>query len=782
MQLNTLKKLEYDKIIALLCRETSFEGGRRLAEKVMPNHRMEKVQSLLEETGEAMELLRFGSPDFLQSNVLMDLHFLKLQSHGVLQPKDLGDFYHLLFSSRAMKNFVENPQAGETPRLKELAERLFYDNRLEKHVIDVVDEYGQLRDDASPALKDIRRQIASSRQRIKDYLQEFIHSESRKSMLQDALITERAGRYVVPVKQEYRYEVRGIVHDESASGATVFIEPMAVVENNNRIRQLEIQEKREIERILSHISDILKEYLEPLKQNSKLLGVFDLIFARAHLAYKMNAYCPKLNRDGVVELYRACHPLLGERCVPININLGKTFDMLVITGPNTGGKTVVLKTVGLLTLMAMSGLFIPAREDSQVAIFDRICVDVGDEQSIEQSLSTFSSHMKNVVEILQSVNSRSLVLLDELGSGTDPIEGAALGRAILENLAQRRVRAIVTTHQSELKTFAYQNPRVENACVEFDHETLKPTYQVTIGIPGQSNALEIVSTLGMSEAILTRARALLPEREIEMGDMVKRVKAKQQEYEKQLALLEKETQELRAAQAQMEADRNKLEEDRRAIIHKARVEAQDYVQDIREQANEALEEIRQAVKKNSKNPKWHEIEQSRQKLKNIELKPADEMRVIRDTKHTLQVGDQVKIVDMGQRGEVIEIFPDRKEARVQIGVIRFTMAINRLEIVEKAKAPGERMLMADYLKKVQTISPEIDIRGENGDDGIFLLDKYINDALLAGLESIRIIHGKGTGALRTAIRGHLKSLPCIKSFRDGMIEEGGAGVTVAYLK
>jgi len=578
MDLKALDKLEFNKIKSLLADLTDFEGGYNLALDLIPSTDLNAITRKLDQTQEAMEIIRLTEPGFLSGLLLLYQPLNKARASGVLTPVEIRGVGNILRAARLAANLINE---DSYPHLYEAIADLFIDAQLEKQINRSVSEDGELQDDASPRLKEIRGQINTIRIRIRDYLQDFIRSGNNRKMLQDAIVTEREGRYVVPVKQEYRQDVRGIIHDESASGATVFIEPMAVVEQNNRIRLLQSEERREIERILRELSTVISVCADELKNNLTLLSELDFIFARARLAYKLNAFRPEMNAKGIIELSRACHPLLGESAVPVDVHLGRDFDILVITGPNTGGKTVALKTVGLLVLMAMSGMYIPARENSRVSVFSSIFADIGDEQSIEQSLSTFSSHMTNIISILKLADDHSLVLMDELGAGTDPTEGASLARVILEALKDKGARVVVTTHQSELKYFAYQNDRVENASVEFDPVSLQPTYKLSIGTPGQSNAFEIASRLGLSPQLVNKARSLVPEREVEIGNMIREFKERSyylDKTEREIADLKAEISDTRI---ELQKQKENLEIERTEIISKAKYEADNYVRNVK---------------------------------------------------------------------------------------------------------------------------------------------------------------------------------------------------------
>ncbi len=776
MDRETLVKLEFEKILAELIQLAYTAGAKEKIKQFMPSADTTLVNQRLDETEEAMELLRFGEPGFLNSLRPVGLHLKKAKVAGVLSPAELIDVYQLLRSSRLAIRYTATPSARI---LKSISTSLTENKTLEQMIIDAVDEDGTIRDDASAALRSIRKQIETSRLRIKDYLQNFIRSGNNQNLLQDALVTERAGRYVVPVKQEYRSEVKGIVHDESASGATVFIEPLPVVEHNNKIKSLQIEEQREIERILRELSTSVSAFAAELQINNEILETLDIIFARANLAYNMNAFRPRINDRGLIDLQKARHPLLGKKAVPVNISLGQTFDILVITGPNTGGKTVVLKTVGLLTVMAMCGLFIPAREDSQLSVFKNIYVDIGDEQSIEQSLSTFSSHMKNIIGILQQAGRGSLVLMDELGAGTDPHEGAALARAILERLKNLQAKVIVTTHQSELKTFAYQNQRVENACVEFNPVTLMPTYELTIGTPGQSNAFAIASQLGIDDEIVAQARSLVPEREREIGDMIRQLKESRYTFEENSRELEKDRRDLDRERQEWESEKRTLAAMKQEIIRKARQEADSYVRAIKREANEAIDELKEILKEKEKPPKWHEIEEKRKRLRNLSV--SFENNEDGPAHSDFKAGDYVQLKSIGQIGYVLEEPSNQGDVMVQIGATR--LSVNREQLLPAQLKPEKtQRYQQTFLEKARQISPEIDLRGKYAEEALEELDKYLDDAALAGIDKVRVIHGKGTGALRRAIRSHLQNHHFVSEFRDGAIAEGGFGVTVITLK
>lgn len=775
---DSLRRLEFYKIVALLEAEASFAGGRKLATQIMPLFELSAATHRLEETRQGVEVVMTHDTSFMSRAHDLSTHLQRARTHALLNTEELSQVALTLNVMRQAASLTGNHQRQ---RINNLLQKMVAMAGLERYLFSIVDEYGMLRDDATPELRSIRQRMGSARQRIRDYLREFIRGSENQKYLQDDVITERNGRYVVPVRQEYRNQVKGLIHDESSSGATVYIEPERVVTGGNEVRKLEAEEKREIERILREASAKVAVNCEEIASNLEILNELDFILARARLALTMEAYYPRLNDQGTVQLERARHPLIPKaKAVPIDLELGHKFDVLVITGPNTGGKTVTLKTVGLLTVMAMAGLFIPARENSMLSIFDQVFVDIGDEQSIEQSLSTFSSHMTNVIEILAKMTTRSLVLLDELGSGTDPQEGAALARAILETLADKGVRAIVTTHHSGLKTLAYNNPRMQNGCVEFDPISLKPTYILTIGLPGQSNALAIARRLGLDGSIIDRAKKFVPRTEVELGNMIQDFKNARQETEQEKAEVKKLTTALKSGERELEERRQQLEAAYEQRLQAAEKEARRYLMEAREEAEVVVGELKELLKDKDK-LKWHQIEESRAKLKKItplKYMPVEEPGLNEDE---LRIGDYVEVRSLRQRGYILEGPSSNQEYSVQIGIMKVTAS--RSDIV-KHIAPEEvksRQARRTYLEKAKTISPEIDLRGQLAEEALDNLEQYLENAYLAGLDRIRIIHGKGTGVLRTVVREYLHGHRYVSEFSQAVQSEGGFGVTIARL-
>ncbi|HZK42693.1 MAG TPA: endonuclease MutS2 [Syntrophomonadaceae bacterium] len=785
MDKKTLKKLEFDIIQTRLSELTYFEGGFNHVMEMVPLSDYELVLKRLDETEEAMEFLRYEEPTFFSNLNLIYSQVKKARVRGILNAHELLDIYYILKASRIAKKSIDPDKYKQLGLISFIIE----DNYgLQNMISKAITEDGEVRDDATPQLRSIRSQINTYKNRIREYLQSFIRSEHNQKKLQDVLITERDGRYVIPVKQEYRYDIRGIIHDESASGATVFVEPISVVEHNNKIRSLQLEEKREIEKLLLELSSEVALIGDDLLNNLQCLSLLDYIFARGKLAYKQNAFRPIINHEGIIEINRGKHPLIGEDAVPLNVEIGKKFDVLVITGPNTGGKTVALKTIGLLSVMAMCGLFIPAREGSKISIFKSIYVDIGDEQSIEQSLSTFSSHMKNIIDIIDKADNNSLVLLDELGAGTDPTEGASLARVILEKLQAQKAKVVVSTHQSELKNFAYQTERVENACVEFDPVSLSPTYELTIGTPGQSNAFEIANRLGLKQELVNRAKELVPETDREISEMIRDLKDSRYKYNTLVSKLELDKEIIEKEKKELTRLKQEFFAQEEQVLKKAREEADSYLRGVKAEADTAIKEFKEVLKNQDisqdKVTRWHEIEESKQKLKNISIpKPTPKFKkeyIKSNDKAEIKLGDYVFIKSIKQKGYVLEKMQD--DFLVQVGILKINVDQDDVMLSESPEARQSKMKNDSFLHKAKSISKEIDLRGKLAEEAIEEIDKYLDDASLVSLDSVRIIHGKGTGALRKAVRAYLKNHHHVKEFRDGHYNEGGFGVTVVELK
>lgn len=781
-----LKAIELDKILTMLADETSSEDAREQAMEIKPKHTIAEVQFLLEETDAAYVLTaKFGAPSFYGvKNIVSPVR--RAQAGAGLGMRELLDVAEAMRLIRGLKQWRKKSEGMQTAldgyftilrENKELSDRIYACIKSEE----------EMADNASPALASIRRKIQNASARVRDKLDKLIHSQSHQKHLQDAIVTQRSGRYVVPVKTEFRSEIPGLVHDSSASGATVFVEPMAVVEANNEIRVLQAEEKDEIARILLELSAEVGEIADGLVESYEYVVKLDLIFAKAHLAYKMKAVMPKINDNGRTLLNEARHPLIDkEAVVPTNVTLGVTFDTLVITGPNTGGKTVALKTIGLLTAMTMCGMMIPAGDESEIAIFKRILVDIGDEQSIEQSLSTFSAHMVNIIKILKEADEKSLVLLDELGAGTDPVEGAALATAIIESLREKNVRLACTTHYAELKAYALQTNGVENGSCEFDVKTLRPTYRLLVGVPGKSNAFAISTRLGMSDEIVGRAKLLVTTEDSEFEKVVSKLEESRRQ-------MENETRRIRDERkiAKDNADEAKrLKDEAEGAVQKelesARQEAERIVARTRAQADMLLNELEEAKKKRNKELSAEQKAKMRSGLRELD----DLANPVRKRKNEnyvlpreLRVGDEVLIYDINKNAVVLEL-PKEGSMLVQAGIIKTRVDISSLRLLGEKKKQTEKTSHRTVTRSniSNEVSTDIDLRGKNVEEALMDLDAGIDHAVMRGIARITIIHGKGTGVLRSAVGQHLRRHPSVKTFRLGTYGEGEMGVTIAELK
>ncbi len=785
MQAKTLKKLEFTKILEKLAANCTFQVSKDMAEALTPFDSLPQAVRGLSETSEAKEVLRLYPT--LPLGGIRDVRPLlrKVEIGGFLQPSELLDVAGTLKSGRRLKKFVWELN-HHYPRLKETAQQVGEFRELETKISSCIGEDAELLDSASPELGVTRKQIKSLQARIKERLEHFIRSSEYQKMLQDPIITLRDGRYVIPVKQEYRPQVQGIVHDQSSSGATLFIEPLAVVELDNDLRAYAAKEKLEIERILRELSQAVESKHTELNYTLQALAYLDFIFAKGKLSMHMNGGEPKLNDQGIIQINQGRHPLIKGTPVPVSINLGKSFDTLVITGPNTGGKTVTLKTVGLFCLMAQAGLHVPAESETELSIFEYIFADIGDEQSIEQSLSTFSSHMTNIVGILERVNYASLVLMDEVGAGTDPTEGAALAMAILQYLQSRGAKTIATTHYSELKTFAYNNSRVENASVEFDVATLRPTYRLLIGTPGRSNAFEIASRLGLNEEVVDLARGYLSEREVQVADLLQNLEQTQRATEDDRVEAAKLRSELEHLREKLADERREQINRERAIIEKASREASEIVKKAKQEAEQIIAELKGLM--HEEKGKFHLANEARERLKRMHQEAGDlaqKNQPVAPGQPLTRVkpGQQVDIPKLKQKGYILSEPNANGEVLVQVGIMKLHLKLEELRSVAEPQLTAHATGAGKLAKsKSESITRELDLRGLTVDEAIYQVDKYLDDAVLTGLAQVYLIHGKGTGALRTAITDHLKTHPHVKHYRLGEHGEGGAGVTMVELK
>lgn len=789
----SLKTLEYYKIVDLLAEETESQLGQDYAKNLKPSTDIEEARRWLRETEEAFQLIiKRGNPP-LYGVKSIQKEIKRTQIGGSLTPEGLLKIAETLRCANALKKYLSETLQEDVESkflyIGDMIESLNTFDRIEKAIYRAIVSEDEISDDASPKLRSIRISKKSKSENIKSKLNSMITSEENKKYLQDSLYTVRDGRYVVPVKRDFRSDVPGMVHDMSSSGATLFVEPMAVVELNNEIRELEIEERKEIERILAELSQMVGENSYEIGANEYLLRELDFIFAKGKLAIKQNGTKANLNTNGIINIKQGRHPLLDKKTVvPIDVYIGDGFDTLVITGPNTGGKTVSLKTVGLLTAMAQSGLFIPAKSNSDIGVFENIYADIGDEQSIEQSLSTFSSHMVNIVDIIARLEDNSLVLFDELGAGTDPTEGAVLAIAILEKLREKDVRTIATTHYNQLKVYAMTTDGVENASMEFDIDTLSPTFRLLIGIPGKSNAFEISKRLGLNESIINNARNLVETENIKFEDMLS-------EIEKNREIIESERREAEIARAEIKrleekakTYKEKTEEMRERLLEEARIEAREIVRAARDESKMIIDEIKD-ISKNIGEDSSRRLQEATDILRQSERKLDEHLREdllnIRVDKpvEDLKMGDSVRIPSLNQEGTILTEVDSSGNVMVQVGIMKMNLPINSLvpiegEVETKTRERTKKM----HTAKSKFIKKEIDLRGKNVEDAIFELDKYLDDAYLSGLKQVEVIHGKGTGALREGLQPYFKKHKHIKSARAGGYREGGTGVTILELK
>ncbi|HJD48488.1 MAG TPA: endonuclease MutS2 [Candidatus Mediterraneibacter norfolkensis] len=791
MNQKTLAKLEYDKIAALLEEEASSFRGRQLCRRIKPLTDINKINTLQEQTAAAFTRIvrkgRISSGDAAPVEESMK----RLEIGGALGISELLRISRLLANAARVKSYGRHDTQEDAVDCLDA----FFDvlepltpltNEIERCII----SEDEISDDASPGLKRIRHNIGAINDKVHSTLTGLVNG-SLRNYLQDAIITMRGDRYCLPVKAEYRSQVQGLIHDQSSTGSTLFIEPMAVVKLNNDLKELYAQEQEEIQAILASLSEEAAQYVDEIRADYRALTDLDFIFARGALALSMNASRPVLNTEGRIHIRDGRHPLLdAKKVVPITVTLGEDFSLLIITGPNTGGKTVSLKTVGLFTLMGQSGLHIPAGDRSELAVFDQVYADIGDEQSIEQSLSTFSSHMTNIVSFLKKVDSRSLVLFDELGAGTDPTEGAALAIAILSHLHKQGIRTMATTHYSELKVYALTTPGVENACCEFDVESLRPTYRLLIGIPGKSNAFAISGKLGLPDYIIEDARKRLSEQDISFEDLLTDLETSKKTIEKEREEIAAYRQEAEALKQEAAKRQEKLDEQRDRIIREANEKANAILREAKEVADET---IRNFHKFGKENISAAEMEKERERLRK-KIKDTSAASTIRPQKQKkaykpadFKLGESVKVLSMNLTGTIVSRPDSRGNVTVQMGILRSQVNISDLEIIEEPSPYAPKKLNRSSkgrigMSKSLSVSPEINLLGRTVDEAVSELDKYLDDALLSHLNTVRVVHGKGTGALRKGIHEYLRRQKHVKSYHLAEFGEGDAGVTIVELK
>lgn len=792
MNERTLKVLEYYKIIDKLKDKTESHLGRNMVENLRPSTDIEEVKYMQRETSEAVALLiKKGEPPLYGIKDLM-VEIKRAEMGGSLSPGSLLKVSDSLRVSRNLKNYIKKTREDKDsnyPILEGLIDSLRMFKRIEDSINNAIISEEEISDNASANFKNIRRQINVKNGSIRNKLNSIVNSSTHKKYLQDAIVTIRDGRYVVPVKQEYRAKFPGLVHDQSSSGATLFIEPIAVVELNNELKELQIKEKKEIEKILLKLTELVAEESQSIRQNQKILEKVDFIFSKGKLALDMKASEPMLNKDGYINIKKGRHPLLKvEEVVPIDIYIGKDFNTLVITGPNTGGKTVTLKTTGLLTLMAQSGLHIPADYNSEIAIFNHVFSDIGDEQSIEQSLSTFSSHMTNIINILENINDNSLVLFDELGAGTDPTEGAALAMSILDYLHGMNIRTIATTHYSELKIYALTKEGVKNASVEFDLETLSPTYRLSIGVPGKSNAFEISKRLGLDNYIIDHARTLISKENVEFEDVLQTIEEDRKIVEANKMETERLKQEIKRLREESDREKEKISERREKIIRNAKEEARGILKSAKEESDTIVSDLRK-ISSDIEKEKNRKIQEAQNKLKeslgDVEGDLSSSVLNVKSNKppKNLKIGETVEVLSLEQQGTVLSTPDENGNVNIQVGIMKVNVHISTLKRAKHKKVDQSQISAKNIIKsKARTVSKELDLRGERLDEALLDMDKYLDDAYIAGLKEVIIIHGKGTGVLREGISSLLKSHRHVKSYRLGNYGEGGTGVTVVELK
>ena len=796
MNAKSLKTLEYDKIIKLLVEHADSEPGKEECKKLVPSIQMQEIQKSQQETADAVSrLFRKGSTSFGGNH---DLRFAtkSLEVGSSLSAPELLKLASQLNNAARIKSYGEREnEDSPTDSLDEYFENLHPLTQLANEINRCIPAEDEIADDASSGLKSIRRQIAQTGDKIHSQLRNMVNG-SLKTYLQDSVITMRDNRYCIPVKAEYKSMVPGMIHDQSSTGSTFFIEPSSVVELNNKIRELMLDEQKEIEKILADLSMQCALHTEEFAENQRILTQLDFVFAKGKLALDMNASQPQYNRKHYLNLRKARHPLLDKKnVVPIDINLGRDFDLLVVTGPNTGGKTVSLKTVGLLSLMGQAGLHIPCSDRSELCIFNDVFADIGDEQSIEQSLSTFSSHMVNIVEILKHADRHSLCLFDELGAGTDPTEGAALAIAILSHLHEQGIRTMATTHYSELKLFALSTEGVENASCEFSVESLRPTYRLLIGVPGKSNAFAISQKLGLPDYIIDRAREQISSENESFEDVISDLEQNRITIENEKKEIAEYKEKIRTLQEQLHAKNEKLDQIKDRIIREANEKARDILQEAKDYADETIRDINKAAQSGD----MKSLEAGRSKVreqvsdKNQKLSSRTEKQIKADRKGLvdpakLKKGDSVKIISMNLKGTVSTL-PDAKgNLYVMCGIIRTQTNVNDLAYSQEAEITTPTLKGTSTstgkmrMSKTMSISSEINLLGKTSDEAIAELEKYLDDAYISHIPSVRVVHGKGTGALRTAVHNYLRRQKIVADYRLGEYGEGDAGVTIVTFK
>ena len=781
-----LNKLEYNEIIDVLEKHCKTYLGKNMCDSLKPSFSFELVDVLLNETKEADTLLhQKGSPPFYETDEL-EKYIKILKSNQTLAIKGLLNIGMLLRIARELKEYFYDNNTSSFINLENYFTLLYSNPSIEKSIFDKIIDESTIADNASKKLSSLRRNRKNFEQEVKDKLNSYIHSSTYAKYIMEPIVTIRNNRYVIPVKEEYRSYIKGFVHDTSSSGSTLYIEPTSIFDLNNKINHIKIEEDLEIEKILHQLSASLYAYTTELDNDLNLIANIDLIFAKAHFGIEINGITPILNNEKFVDLHKARHPLIDkDKVVPINIALGKDYVSLLITGPNTGGKTVALKTLGLLLLMAYSGIPIPCSEGSNICVFTYIFADIGDEQSIQESLSTFSAHMKNIVEITKKANDNSLVLLDELGSGTDPVEGAALAISILSYLKSINALVCCTTHYQELKEFALVTDGFENASFEFDIENLKPTYKLLVGIPGKSNAFAISKKLGLDEQILNVANAHLKEDKVSIEELLKNIYDNKLKVEKQVEETEKNLRQVEALRKSLEKKQDDVLEKRAKMLEDAKLEARDILLSAKEEATEIIHELSASVDLKQANNLRNKLNYKIRNINSVHYSGQDNSFEAID-KNDIKDGLNVYISSLGTNGIILGNTVNKSnEVQVQVGSMKMNVKLSDLRklssnVSTTSKSTGK--VTTEKSSKTKVISPEINVIGQNVDEAIYVIDKYLDNCASANISPVRIVHGKGTGKLREGIHSFLKKHPHVKSFRIGTFGEGEMGVTVVEIK
>ena len=780
-----LRTLEFYKIRSEVARYCTSSLGKAHIDALLPSVDIHEVNRLLEEMDEGAAIIRTKGNVPMGGIFDIRMHAKRAQIGGSLSPMELMEVSSTIRASRILRQFFESIREEGTisiPHFLAKKEAMPILTQLEHDINMCIDDNGGVLDSASAALRTIRQQLRAQESRVRERLESLVRGKNAAKMLSDTIVTIRNDRFVIPVKQEYRSHYGGIVHDQSSSGQTLFIEPDAVVQANNEVRRLKMKEKEEIDRILQVLSAQVQEVAHDLFGLVEILGELDLVFAKAKYGAALKCTKPEMNTEGYINLKKARHPLIpADEVVANDIEFGRDITAIVITGPNTGGKTVTLKTVGLFTLMAQSGIPVPALDGSELAVFDQVFADIGDEQSIEQSLSTFSSHMVNIVDILSKFDRNSLVIFDELGAGTDPQEGAALAISLLDEVHGRGARVIATTHYPELKAYGYNRPGVANASVEFDVETLSPTYRLLIGVPGRSNAFEISKRLGLPDHIISHAKSFTGTDRREVDSMIASLEKSRRESEQDAEQAAELRAEAASLKKQLEQQVKDYEDQKEQLQDKAKEKARKIVEQATREAETVMSELRKMQMAGASGVKEHQLIEAKKRLEGA----MPENRVLKkaakaNQPHALKVNDEVKVISFGQKGTLVEKVSD-KEWIVQIGILKMKLAESDLSYTKPEKQKETRT-MATLQNRDSHVKLELDLRGERYEDALMLVEKYIDDALLSNYHQVSIIHGKGTGALRQGVQQYLKKHSRVKAYRFGEAGEGGSGVTIAELK